>query len=65
MYDKNKYEIMFNVPEDGLYNLLFHGDSPAQSVNISMDNISLDVYSTFEGPDCVTDVKVTAGERVH
>lgn len=63
MYDKNKYEIMFNVPEDGLYNLLFHGDSPAQSVNISMDNISLDVYSTFEGPDCVTDVKVSAGEK--
>lgn len=62
-YDKNKYEVMFNVPEDGLYNLFFHGDSPAQSVNISMDNISLDVYSTYQGPDCVTDVKVEAGEK--
>lgn len=63
LYDKEKYEVIFNVPEDGLYNLLFHGDSPAQSVNIYMDNISLDVYSTFEGPDCVTDVKVAAGEK--
>ena len=31
MYDKNKYEIMFNVPEDGLYNLLFHVALPDQA----------------------------------
>ena len=62
-YDKNFYDIRFSVEEDGLYYLLFHGDSPAESVNVGMDNISIDVYSTFLGPDCVTDVKVEAGEK--
>lgn len=62
-YDKNFYDIRFSVEEDGMYYLLFHGDSPAESVNVGMDNISIDVYSTFLGPDCVTDVKVEAGEK--
>lgn len=62
-YDKNYYDIRFSVPEDGLYHLLFHGDSPAESVNLGMDNVSIDVYSTFQGPSCVTDVKVEAGEK--
>lgn len=63
MHSNQSYTIIFNVPEDGLYTLLFHGDSPAESVNVSIDNLSLDVYSFFNGPDCVTDVQVKAGEK--
>lgn len=54
---------LFSVPEDGLYNLLFHADNPGQSVILSIDNISFDVYAAFNGPDCATDVKATAGEK--
>ena len=57
------YSFLFNVPADGKYALLFHGDSPAQSVNLPIDNIVFDEYASFKGPDSVTDVTVTAGEK--
>ena len=57
----SSYSFLFNVPKDGLYNLLFHGDNPGPSVNLLLDNISIDEYATLNGPGCVTDLKVTAG----
>lgn len=52
---------IFSVEEDGLYNFLFHGDNPGQSVSLSLDNISVDVYAALNGPDCAADVTATAG----
>lgn len=52
---------IFNVAEDGLYNFLFHGDNPGQSVAFTLDNIALDEYAAFNGPDCVTDLTAKAG----
>lgn len=63
LHTGQSYTVIFSVPASGLYHLFFHGDSPAQSVNVCLDNISLDVYSTFEGPDSVTGLKATAGEK--
>ncbi len=40
---------IFSVEEDGLYNFLFHGDNPGQSVSLSLDNISVDVYAALNG----------------
>lgn len=59
----NEYTILFNVEEDGLYNLLLHADSPGQSVNMCLDNLSFDIYSSFEGPDCVSSINAVAGEK--
>ena len=56
------YSFIFNVENDGNYAFLFHGDSPAQSVNLTLDNIKFDIYATYQGPDCVTDVTLTAGD---
>lgn len=63
VHSETSYTVKFNVPEDGKYNLLFHSDNPGESVNMVLDNISLDVYAAFEGPDSVSDVSVKAGEK--
>ncbi|MCI6495029.1 MAG: choice-of-anchor J domain-containing protein [Bacteroidales bacterium] len=55
------YSIIFSVPEDGLYTLMLHGDSPAQSVNVKLSNMDLHIYSTYGAPDAVTDMVATAG----
>lgn len=52
---------IFNVDEDGLYNLMFHADNPGQSVSLCLDNIAFDEYAAFNGPDCVTDLTANAG----
>ncbi len=59
--NRKEYSVIFNVPEDGLYNILFHGNNPGQSVNIYIDDITFKIYSSFNGPDCATDVKAVAG----
>ena len=56
-----KYTFLFNVPSDGLYNLFFLSDAPANSVNMELDNISISDYSAFEGPDSVTNTTLKAG----
>jgi hypothetical protein len=58
-----KYTVIFNVPSDGMYYLMFHSDAPTNSVNAEIDNISLDVYSNFAGPDSVTNLTATAGAK--
>lgn len=55
------YTFIFNVPEDGLYNLFFHANTVGNSVNVVLDNISVDVYSNFEGPDSVQQLAAKAG----
>lgn len=57
----SEYTFIFNVPEDGLYNLFFHANTVGNSVNIVLDNISVDVYSNFEGPDSVQQLTAKAG----
>lgn len=57
------YTFIFSVPSDGLYNLFFLSDAPANSVNMEIDNISIDEYSAFGGPDSVADPAVKAGAQ--
>ena len=57
------YEFLFNVKEDGLYNLLLHGDTQGTSINISLDNLALSVHAAFEGPAAVGDLQAKAGEK--
>lgn len=57
------YEFIFNVKEDGLYNLLLHGDTQGTSINISLDNLALSVHAAFEGPAAVGDLQAKAGEK--
>lgn len=55
------YSFIFSVPEDGRYTLLLHGDTPGESVNVSINNLGIAIFSAFEAPDAVTDVQATAG----
>lgn len=57
-----KYTYIFNVPEDGEYRLIFHANTVKNSVNIYIDNIGVELYANFEGPDMVTNLTATAGE---
>lgn len=57
------YSMIFNVAEDGLYYLMLHADNPGQSVSIDLDNLGIDVYSTYNGPASVTELKAEAGEK--
>ena len=52
---------IFNVAEDGRYTLIFHVNTVGNSVNVCIDNVGVDVYSSFEGPGPVTDATVQAG----
>lgn len=60
--DNRGLTVYFNVPEDGLYHLALHDDAPQFSASFRLDNMSVDLYSRFEGPAAVTDLKATAGE---
>lgn len=63
-YDDSKEHVfIFSVPSDGLYNVLFHGDTQGNSVNINFDDFGIEVYSQYAAPDSVTDIKVTAGDK--
>lgn len=53
--------VIFNVPEDGLYNIFFHVNTVGNSINVTMDNLSISLYASFEGPDSVTNLTATAG----
>lgn len=57
------YTFYFNVPDDGIYYIMLHADQPGQSVNIDLDNLGIDVYSSFNGPASPTNVVATAGEK--
>jgi hypothetical protein len=63
MEGNKKYNVIFNVPSDGMYYLMLHSDAPANSVNAEVDNLSIDVYSNFAGPDSVTNLTATAGAK--
>lgn len=52
---------IFNVPSDGDYYLFFHGNTVGNSVNIALDNVSVDLYSNFQGPDSVKQLTAKAG----
>ena len=58
-----EYSYLFNVPADGQYRLILHAKTVGNSLNIAIDNFSVDVYSNFEGPDAVTNLVATAGEK--
>lgn len=55
------YGIVFTVPEDGRYALMFHADQPGPSVNITLDNISLTLKGSHNGPGAVNDLMAEAG----
>ena len=59
----NEYEVIFNVEEDGLYNILFLSDAPDNSLGYTLDNICVDIYAAHAGPDSVTNLTATAGEK--
>ena len=40
----------------------FHANTVGNSVNIYIDNIGVELYANFEGPDMVTNLTATAGE---
>lgn len=52
----------FNVPEDGIYYLAIYDNAPVFSSTFRLDDMSIDLYSRFEGPAAVGDLKATAGE---
>lgn len=58
---RRHYSVVFTVPADGKYALLLHADQPGPSVNISLDNISLTLKGTYNGPAAADDVKAEAG----
>lgn len=57
------YTYIYNVPEDGLYNIFFHVNSVGNSVNVIVDNVSVELYANFEGPDSVTSLTATAAAK--
>lgn len=63
LHSNSQYSMLFSVPEDGDYYLMLHADNPGQSVSILLDNLGIDLYSTYNGPASSTDVKAVAGEK--
>ncbi len=63
LHSNSQYSLLFSVPDDGDYYLMLHGDNPGESVSILLDNLGIDVYSSFNGPASSTDVVATAGEK--
>ena len=59
----SQYEYVFHVEEDGLYNLMLHGNTAGTSLNITVDDLALNVYAAFEGPAAVTEAAAQAGEK--
>ena len=56
-----EYVQIFSVEEDGKYTIMFHATTVGNSISIRLDNIGMDVYSSFDGPGPVTDATVVAG----
>lgn len=63
LHSNSDYSMLFNVPDDGIYYLLLHADNPGQSVSILLDDLGIDVYSSFNGPASATSVEAKAGEK--
>ena len=57
------YTFHFSVPDDGIYYIMLHADQPGESVNIDLDNLGINVYSSFNGPASSTNVVAEAGEK--
>lgn len=57
------YTYIFDVPEDGLYNVFFHVNTIGNSCDVEIDNLSIDLYANFEGPDSVQNLTATAGDK--
>ena len=55
------YSFIFHVEADGMYRLMFHNNTVGNSVNEQIDDIALEVYANFEGPDAVTNLVAEAG----
>lgn len=61
--DNTGLTVYFSVPEDGLYHLALQDISPVFSASFWFDNFSIDLYSRFEGPAAVENLKATAGAQ--
>lgn len=57
------YDIVFHVPADGKYALFFHADQPAESVNITMKHIKLEIVGANDAPASVTNLEAKAGDK--
>ena len=54
------YVYIFNVEADGAYRLILHANTVGNSVNITMDDIAVDLYASYSGPAKVDNLKAEA-----
>lgn len=53
---------IFNVPEDGLYHLMWRCCTPVASYGFMLDDIRFDIFANYEAPAAVSALKAVAAE---
>ena len=61
--ENSSYSYIFHVAKSGLYRLKMHSNTIGNSVNVSIDNICIETYASFEGPAAVANLTATAGDK--